>query len=212
MKKLFVLLCSLITMLACSIVFASEKADYQSFSQRQQAVTNAKIEQERISQLPRVGVVYVNDAQTTYNKRIDKFVLENLHECINESSYQYIDGLTFIDKLIDYGLQDLSTAERADIIDALYDEKLDYLVFLEIEPITTKSKSTVFSKGKSAVITAPFKIIDMRNNRTLYNGEITEQGKTTVMMGKIGNKSVALEGVKRVNEQVKQILAQRLPK
>lgn len=212
MKKLFVLLCSLITMLACSISFASEKADYQSFTQRQQASSNAKIEQERISQLPRVGVIYVNDAQTTYNKRIDKFVLENLHECINTDTYQYIDGLVFIDKLIDYGLQDLSTAERADIIDTLYDEKLDYLVYLEIEPITTKSKATVFSKGKSAIITAPFKIIDMKNNRTLYNGEITEQGKTTVMMGKIGNKSVALEGVKRVNEQVKQILAQRLPK
>ncbi len=212
MKKLLLLLLTLFTLLGCATAFADEPADYRTFSEKRQAAIQAKAEQERIALLPRVGVVYVNDAQTTYNKRIDKFVLENLHECINSDNYQYIDGLTFIDKLIDFGLEDLATAERADIIEALADENLDYFVYLEIEPITTKSKATVFSKGKSAIVNAPIKIIDMKRNRTLYNGEITEQGKTTVMLGKIGNKSVALEGVKRVNAQVKDILAKRLPK
>jgi len=212
MKKLLLLLLSLLTLICCTTAFGAEKTTAQTFTERRQAAIEAKAEQERIATLPRVGVIYVNDAQTTYNSRIDKFVLENLHECITSENYQYIDGLKFINKLVDYGLQDLATAERADIIDALAEENLDYIVYLEIEPITTKAKATVFSKGKSALVTAPFKIIDVKNNRTLYNGEITESGKTTVMMGKIGNKSVALEGVKRVNEQVKIILAKRLPK
>lgn len=212
MKKVLFLLLAITTTIFSTTALAAEQNDYRTFSERREAAIQAKVQQERLAKLPRVGVIYVNDAQTTYNSRIDKFVLENLHECISDKTYQYIDGLTFIDKLVDYGLQDLATAERADIIDALADENLDYVVYLEIEPVTTKSKATVFSKGKSAIVTAPIKVIDIKNNRTLYNGEITQQGKTTVMMGKIGNKSVVLEGVKLVNEQVKEILAKRLPK
>ena len=187
-------------LVATTVLAAEAQPDYRTFSERRQAAASAKLEQTRVSQLPRVGVIYVNNAQTTYDKRIDHFVLENLHNCITDTNYQYIDGDSFKKKLTSYGLQDLKTAERADIIEALYDEYLDYVVYMEIEPVTTKSKATVFSKGKSAVVTAPFKIIDVKNNRTLYNGEITEQGKTTVMMGKIGNKSVTLEGVKLVNK------------
>lgn len=192
MKRLFILILSFMLLLPACISFAQDI--YYNTNQA------------------RVGVVYVNDAHTTFDKRIDKFVLKNLHECIPSPYYQYIDGESFKNKLLRYGLQDLATAERIDIMDALAGENLDYLVYMEIQPVSTKSKATVFSKGKSAIVTAPFKIIDFRNNRTLFNGKITEQGKTTVMMGKIGNKSVVLEGVKRVNEQVKDILSQRLPK
>ncbi len=214
MKKLclFCLFCCLL--LVTSLALAS---DSSLTSYPKQETLSSKQEQtitlpNQVIIRPKVGVIYINDAQTTYNKRIDKFILENLHSSIPDTDYQYVDGLTFVDKLIDAGVQDLATAERADIIEILAEEKLDYLVYLEIEPIYTKSKATVFSKGKSAIVTAPFKIIDMRNNKTLYNGKITEQGKTTVMMGKIGNKSVSLEGIKLVNLQVKEILAQRLPK
>lgn len=162
--------------------------------------------------LPSVAVIYVNNAQTTYDNRIDKFALENLHLAIPSSTYNYLEGSKYRENLSAAGIDDISTAERSDIIDALYGEDVDYLVYLEFMPITGREKRSVFSKGKIMNVVAPFKIIDVKNNRNLYNGRLNEQGKTTVMFGNIGNKSVGLEGVKLVNAKVAEIIAARLPK
>ena len=212
MKKLLFLLTTILILAVSLVAQAAEEESSLTFYQRRQAAQEQLLQQQKQATLPRVAVLYCNNAQTTYDKRIDHFVELNLKEAISSEYYQYIEGTPYMYALQKSGIDDVASAERADLIDILGDFDLDYLVYMEIEPVATKAKATVFSKGKSAVVTAPLKIIDMRNNRTLYNGKITEVGKTTVMMGKIGNKSVTLEGVKKVNEQVKQIIAERLPK
>lgn len=218
MKKL------LLTSAVCALITSATAFAATEAKPSQPTVTNLPVKatisqpikaltpEQRQLLLPRVAVIYHNNAQTTYDKRIDHFVNEALHEAIDDKNYKFLEGTPFFNECRLAGIADISTAERADLIDILQPYDLDYLVYMEIEPITTRSKATVFSKGKSAVITAPLKIIDMRKNRTLYNGTITEVGKTTVMIGKIGNKSVALEGVKKVNEKMKAVVAERLPK
>lgn len=215
MKK-FALIAALLTSLYSITAVEAKDIDFSRLNTPVKTETTATPKvltpEQRQMLLPRVAVIFHNNAQTTYDKRIDHFVNEALHEAIPDKDYKYLEGTPFFNECRLAGIADIGSAERADLIDILQPYDLDYLVYLEIEPVTTRSKATVFSKGKSAVITAPLKIIDMRKKRTLYNGTITEVGKTTVMMGKIGNKSVALEGVKKVNEKMKAVVAERLPK
>ena len=212
MKKIFLLCLTLFTLFCSTALAAETTASREIVLNLPKTSTKQLTAEQRQLLLPRVAVVYYNNAQTTYNDRIDHFVNEALHEAVADDNYKFLEGTPFFNECRLAGIEDIGSAEKADLIDILSPYDLDYLIYLEIEPITVRSKASVFSKGKSAVITAPLKIIDMRNSKTLYNGTLTETGKTTVMMGKIGNKSVALEGVKRVNEAMKKIVAERLPK
>lgn len=58
----------------------------------------------------------------------------------------------------------------------------------------------------------PFKIIDIKNNKYLYNGKFTEVAKDSSMVGGIGNKSVALKALDKVSEEMSAIIDVRLPK
>lgn len=223
MKK-FALIAALLTSLYSTTAVEAKDIDFSQINLPNQPASAQSVKptptktlkdltpEQRQLLLPRVAVIYYNNAQTTYNKRIDHFVNEALHEAIDDQNYRFLEGTPFFNECRLAGVSDIRSAERADLMEILKPYDLDYLVYLEIEPVTVRSKGSVFSKGKTAVVSAPFKIIDMRQGKTLYNGMLTEIGKTTVMMGGVGDKSVALEGVKRVNEQVKKTIAERLPK
>lgn len=58
----------------------------------------------------------------------------------------------------------------------------------------------------------PFKIIDVKNNKYLYNGKFTEIAKDSSMIGGIGNKSVSIEAIEKVNEKILSVIDVRLPK
>lgn len=169
-------------------------------------------QQRSIEEMPRVAVMYVNNAKTTYDEQIDSLIVENLTKCIDADTYQYIDGTPYIEILKKFGIVDLTTAERSDILDAFAGEDVDYVVFMQINPFLRKDKMTFFTVGKEMTADVPFKIIDVLNNRYLYSGRFTEVAKDSSMLGGIGNKSVALKSVVSVNEQIASVLSARLPK
>ena len=138
-------------------------------------------------------------------------VLGNLEKCINDDKYIYINGEPYIENLNKVGIVDITTAERADIVDAFEGEDVDYVVFIEVQPFIARDKVTFFTVGKDITTTVPLKIIDLVNGKYLYNGKFTEKASDSTMIGGIGNKSVAMKALNKINEQITSVLTVRLP-
>ena len=97
-------------------------------------------------------------------------------------------NIPYIEKLNKVGIVDITTAERADIVDAFEGEDVDYVVFIEVQPFIARDKVTFFTVGKDITTTVPLKIIDLVNGKYLYNGKFTEKASDSTMIGGIGNK------------------------
>lgn len=194
--------------------------DTRPFSERLKEAIKAQESEEvratkraaNLEKMPKVAVMYINNSQTTYNDEIDQLVLNNLAKAVDYDTYQYIDGKPYIERLSKIGIVDITTAERADIIDAFEGEDIDYAVFVQIDPFIRKDKVTFFTVGKEMTANVPFKIIDVKNNKYLYNGKFTEIAKDSSMIGGIGNKSVSIEAIEKVNEKILSVIDVRLPK
>ena len=166
----------------------------------------------KMDRLPKVAVMYVNNSQTDFYKAIDKEIMKNFKVILNPYVYQFIDGTPYLEALADMGIEDLTTAERADILDAYEGSDIDYIIFLQIEPMLRKDKVTTFTKGKEMTAVAPFKILDLKNRKALYNGRVTRVGDRSTVFFKLGNKSVALEAIELINDKVNYEIKKRLPK
>lgn len=231
MKKFLSLLFTVIMLSFSVVAFAGpqpevapdetlQNIDKRPFSERlKEAMKEHESEEARaakraanLENMPKVAVMYINNSQTTYNDEIDQLMLNNLAKAVDYDTYQYIDGKPYIERLNKIGIVDITTAERADIIDAFEGEDIDYAIFVQVDPFIRKDKVTFFTVGKEMTATVPFKIIDVKNNRYIYNGKFTEIAKDSSMIGGIGNKSVSLEAIEKVNEKVLSIIDVRLPK
>ena len=216
MKKLVMfiltamLLCVSMTAMAAKeeynpyVKYVVEDEDYQE--------TLLTINSVKMDRLPKVAVMYVNNSQASYYKAIDKEIMKNFKVILNPYIYQFIDGTPYMKQLAEMGIEDLTTAERADILDAYEGSDIDYVIFLQIEPMWRKDKVTTFSKGKEMTAVASFKMLDIKNRKALYNGRITRVGETSTMFFKLGNKSVAMEAIELINEKVNYEIKKRLPK
>ena len=166
----------------------------------------------KMDRLPKVAVMYVNNSQTDFYKAIDKEIMKNFKVILNPYVYQFIDGTPYLEALADMGIEDLTTAERADILDAYEGSDIDYIIFLQIEPMLRIDKVTTFTIGKEMTAVAPFKILDLKNRKALYNGRVTRVGDRSTVFFKLGNKSVALEAIELINDKVNYEIKKRLPK
>lgn len=222
MKKFFILVLTILLFCFTSSVFANENevkddaSKPQLFSERlkifYEQQEREKIRNANLENMPKVAVLYINNSQTTYNDEIDEIMLNMLKEVVDYDTYQYVDGAPYIERLSKIGIVDITTAERADIIDAFEGEDIDYAIFLQVDPFIRKDKVTFFTVGKEMTAFVPFKIIDIKNNRYLYNGKFTEIAKDSSMLGDIGNKSVAVKALTAVKEKIASVIDVRLPK
>lgn len=160
---------------------------------------------------PTVAVMYINNGKTKYDDAVDQSILANLAKCISPDKYTYVDGKPYIEKLNKMGIVDISTAERSDIVDALEGENIDYVVYAEVQPFVRKEKRSFFSYGLKITTQIPFKIIDVVNNKYLYNGKFVESADDSTMFGGLGNKGIALKAVDHANQQMASVLTARLP-
>lgn len=160
--------------------------------------------------LSKVAVLYVNNANTTYDADIDRAVLENVQAALKTSACEYIDGTEFLRQLNENGIADITQAERADIADVFKGSGVDYVVLVQVEPFVRKEKVTVFTLGKEMTAVVPFKIFDVKSGKYLYNGKFTELAKDSSVIGDVGNKSVALKALDSVNGKISGVIASRL--
>lgn len=159
--------------------------------------------------LPRVAVVYVNNAKTTYDPAIDDCILTNLDETLSKK-FEIVKSDAVLWKLADMGMTDLSMAERRDIMDALSSENCDYIICLSVEPFQRKEKITFFTQGIEMIATVPFKLIDVKGDRYLYNGKFVEQQSDSTWVGSVGNKSVAIKSLQKVNKGINKVIHEKM--
>ena len=216
MKKLIIFILTAV-MLCVSMTALAAKKEYNPYvkyvlEDEEYQETLLTINSVKMERLPKVAVMYVNNSQADYYKAIDKEIMKNFKVILNPYIYQFIDGTPYMKQLAEMGIEDLTTAERADILDAYEGSDIDYVIFLQIEPMLRKDKVSTFSKGKEMTAVAPFKILDIKNRKALYNGRITRVGETSTMFFKLGNKAAAVEAIEMINEKVNYEIKKRLPK
>lgn len=146
-------------------------------------------------------MLYVNNANTTYDADIDRAVLENVQAALKTSACEYIDGTEFLGQLNENGWR---------IADVFKGSGVDYVVLVQIEPFVRKEKVTVFTLGKEMTAVVPFKIFDVKSGKYIYNGKFTELAKDSSVIGDVGNKSVALKALDSVNAKISGVIASRL--
>lgn len=215
MKRLLMLFLTLILLLTAGTVFAEEAKESMKDKVQQYQLENDPAYQaalaERQKNMPKVVILYVNNAKSTYDDEVDAKVKGNLAKTISPEKYLTVEGAPYIEKLKKAGIVDIATAERADIIAAFAGEDIDYVVFLEVQPFIARDKMTFFTIGKDITATVPFKMIDVVNNKYLYNGKFTEKASDSSAIGGIGNKSVAMKALDKINGQINATIAERLP-
>lgn len=194
-KVLKMLLLSLILLLPLSNVYAMELV-----TDKEQVVEK---------KLPQLAVLYVNNAKTKYDDAIDEKIMQNIDEIL-KNRYEKISGEKYIADLNKKGITDISMAERADIMDSFKNESMDYVMYVSIEPLIVRDKMTFFTVGKDVTVVMALKIIDLKNNRYVYNGKFTEKASDSTAIGGIGNKSVTLKGIDKINKSIKEVFLARM--
>ncbi|MBQ1918056.1 MAG: hypothetical protein II175_02705 [Schwartzia sp.] len=162
------------------------------------------------AEMPRVAIIYANNANTTYDDAINDCILQNLDKELS-GKFNISRSDAVIQKLADKGMTDLSMAERRDIMDVVADEGFDYILCLTLEPFQRKEKFSVFTQGIEIIATVPVKIIDVKGDRYIYNGKFVEKHYDSTWIGTVGNKSVALEALNKVNKGLNKVLREKMP-
>ena len=215
MKRLLMFFLTIILLLTAGTTLAAESKDSMKDKVQQYQLENDPAYQAALAakqaNMPKVVILYVNNAKSTYDDEVDTNIKTNLAKAISPDKYLTIDGAPYIEKLKKAGTTDIATAERADIISAFAGEDIDYVVFLEVQPFIARDKMTFFTIGKDVTATVPFKMIDLVNNKYLYNGKFTEKASDSSAIGGIGNKSVAMKALDKINAQINATIAERLP-
>lgn len=162
------------------------------------------------AEMPRVAIIYANNANTTYDDAINDCILQNLDKELS-GKFNVSRSDAVIQKLADKGMTDLSMAERRDIMDVVADEGFDYILCLTLEPFQRKEKFSVFTQGIEIIASVPVKIIDVKGDRYIYNGKFVEKHYDSTWIGTVGNKSVALKALNKVNKGLNKVLREKMP-
>lgn len=172
--------------------------------------TNSVFAQERIRAT--VALVFLNNAQTTYDEELSSRTLAALHRKV-DGIYHVVDDGYYREIVKKAGITNLSSAERRELLDTARQtgEHIDYLVLAELAPFIPKEKITVFTYGKDMTATFFLKIIDGVNEKYLYNGKFIVKASDSTTDGLIGNKSVAMMALDSTLIQVGEVISFRLP-
>lgn len=92
------------------------------------------------------------------------------------------------------GMNDLTSSERGDIISFFKNDPTDYIVIIDILPHQTTS-SFLYSQITPSL---QLKIIDIKNNKYIYNGKLTYKSTWASMAGCYGelNKQIEAQLIK----------------
>lgn len=129
---------------------------------------------------PVIATIYINNAKTTYDDEISKQISNHFNSKL--AAFTLKNDHKIVEKLNKAGVADLSMAARDDILQALGDEDVDYLLYAEIQPPVTNSWMSMYCFGAKATIVMPVKIIDVKKRKYLYNGKFVENADNSSVL------------------------------
>ena len=194
-RSLLVLLC---WSLLCGVVFAAVTFD------------TSIIDPSTVTPKKKIALIFVNNAKSTYDAELNAMISDNFDQLL-KPKYEVISGSKYVELLNKAGIVDITTAERVDIMAIVKGEDVDYIFYAELQPFLRKEKITFFTYGLEMTAIVPIKIIDLKENRYIYNGKFTELAKDSSAIGGIGNKSVALKALRSTLDKMNDVVAARMP-
>ena len=158
---------------------------------------------------PVVATIFVNNAKTTFDDEITKKLTDRFNAKL--VMYDVRPGDKYVEKLSKMGVTDVTIAERSDIVQAFAGEGVDYLVYAEVQPLIRKEWMSMFNYGYDIVVVIPVKIVDIKNNKYLYNGKFIEQADNSAVIGNVGTKAGVLKAMDQIFIKTDEVLTSRLP-
>ena len=158
---------------------------------------------------PTVATIYINNAKSTYDDELSQKLSSRFNRKL--SSFTLQNDPKVVAKLNDAGITDISVAERGDIVQIFADENIDYIVYAEIQPPILAPWVSMFNQGVKATVTIPLKIIDVKNNKYLYNGKFTETADNSAVFGGVGTKAAVFKAMDKIFDKTDDVLRAKLP-
>lgn len=210
MKKLCLLLISLLVLCTTAIGFAADTGSKIPTSTKIQEI-QTKIWNGAAGRLSKVGIIYNNKAKTTYDDEIDYHVLESIIKQINPNDHVMVDATAVLGELESMGINDITLAERADLLDSLKQHNLAYAIIVQVDPFIRKERMAMFRYTIEMTSDIPVKVVDVEGNKYLYNGKISEFAKHGTAVGGVSNKSTVMKVLDNAEPKLAEIIA-RIPK
>ena len=200
MKKILLLCMALLVLNVAAVNAASAESGTAGITSGDMNVGN---------NVPRVMLMYLNNAKTDYNNEIDIKVMDSLGK-IADKRWQLTRGDVYKDKLSGMGIQSFTMAERGDILAITKQAEADVILLVEIEPFNVRDVVTFFTVGKKVTATVPVKVIDCNTGLYVYNGKFVEMGQDNSMIGGIGNKSVIMKALDQVFDKFGMVIPDKI--
>lgn len=157
-----------------------------------------------------VSIVFINNAKTTYDDELTNKISYWLNGKVY-GLYNIVPSEQPLANLRALGIDDITTVEKKDLIDAFGSNGTDYIIYAELRPFIRKEKITLFTYGKDMTATMLLKILDVPNGKYLYNGKFIIKASDSTSEWHIGNKSVALKAIDSVLVEMGEVISFRLP-
>lgn len=212
MKKIFVLFALLLIFCFATTVSAASKTGpsiptSQKINECYQSIWN-----DAQGRLTKVGIIYLNRAQTTFDDDIDYDILDAVIEAINPQDHIMVDSTACLNEFASIGINDLTMAERADIIDVLKKNQLDYAVLVQVNPFKRKERMATFRYTLEMTSDIMLRVVDVQENKYLYNNKIIKMAKHGTAVGGVSNKSTVEKLLKEVGDEMYDVISTCIPK
>ena len=201
MKKLIVSIMTIMMLAFASVALASNVGPQVPTSQKISEAYAAQWNNQQ-GKHTRVGIIYKNNAQTTYDDEIDYKVINCLVQAVNPNDHVMVDATTALNDLQSIGINDITMAERADLIDVLSKYNLDYAVMVQVDPFVRKERLSMFRYTLEMTSSIPVKIIDVKGNKYIFNGKFVEMAKHGSAVGSVSNKATVMKVLDNVCLQI----------
>lgn len=151
------------------------------------ATANLSLAAAKLNENPKknVALIIINDKKLSriLDKQTNGLLIEPITHQLSYHYHVSADNI-YYEKLKTAGYSSIIGLERSDIIEALGADNLDYAILIETLPFT--KGHNMFGDGdlyQTWTYHMHMKIIDFKNNKTLYNGSFSNKA------GSIGNQS-----------------------
>ena len=164
---------------------------------------------------PQAMVLLSNHAKTTYDKELGDKLIRHIEKELRRN-YRIIPAKGIEDRLRQAGINDISTAERNDIIAALgnelfEDKPIALVACVEIEPVLIQKWSSLFNSGRTATLTIPIRFIDVAGKKYIYNAKLVEAADNSAVIGSAGSRDAVFNALDNIQKQLSKIIRNQLP-
>ncbi|MBP2650528.1 MAG: hypothetical protein H6Q74_1353 [Firmicutes bacterium] len=163
-----------------------------------------------------IAIVYNNNSNSAFNSAIDEHVMNFFHKKV-DGIYNLVSGDNYKKNLFNNG----TFPSPSVIVDAVQNDNIDYIIYLQLQPFQRKEKVAIFRYGKDMTVTAILNIYNGNTGKCLFSKTFSANAaddKSQVFLEDsitswitIRSKNLGLESVDKVLYQAGEYISVNLP-